>query len=171
MNPKDIPFLFPEVIIEGSFDTAFDCAFSLDQPKSTVQRMLNLMLKIDEKGFVYSETIERNLDRMIAADIDFTPYFQSKMAIYEIPFDSESYVQFHTCLKELYIPVNYEKAVSISELNKDYAKWIEPKLDSPSQSNKVVTIPSVVPSNEEETPIFKHQQKNKTITKNNLGDY
>jgi hypothetical protein len=36
MNPKDIPFLFPEVIVEGSFDTAFDCAFSLDQPKSIV---------------------------------------------------------------------------------------------------------------------------------------
>jgi hypothetical protein len=53
--------------------------------------MLNLMLKIDEKGFVYSETIERNYNRMIAEDIDFTPYFQSKMAIYEIPY-SESYL-------------------------------------------------------------------------------
>jgi hypothetical protein len=53
--------------------------------------MFNLMLKIDETGFVYSETIERNLDRMIAADIDFTSYFQSKMAINEIPY-SESYV-------------------------------------------------------------------------------
>jgi hypothetical protein len=53
--------------------------------------MLNLMLKIDETGFVYSETIERNYNRMIAADIDFAPYFQSKMAIYEIRY-SESYV-------------------------------------------------------------------------------
>jgi hypothetical protein len=53
--------------------------------------MFNLMLKIDETGFVYCETIERNLDRMIAADIDFTPFFQSKMAIYVIPY-SESYV-------------------------------------------------------------------------------
>ncbi len=170
MNPKDIPFLFPEVIIEGSFDTAFDCAFSLDQPKSTVQRMLNLMLKIDENGFLYSETIERNLDRMIAADIDLSPYFQSKMAIYEIRY-SESYVQFHTCLKELYIPVNYEKAVSISELNKDYAKWIQPlieakihpKLDSLSQSIKAVDISSVVPSVEEKDPIFKRQQTDKNI--------
>ena len=49
------------------------------------------MLKIDENGFLYSETIERNLDRMIAADIDLSPYFQSKMAIYEIRY-SESYV-------------------------------------------------------------------------------
>ena len=53
--------------------------------------MLNLMLKIDETGFVYSETIERNYKRMISADIDLTPYFQSKMAIYEIRY-SESYV-------------------------------------------------------------------------------
>ncbi len=87
------------------------------------------MLKIDETGFVYSETIERNLDRMIAADIDFTSYFQSKMAINEIPY-SESYVQFHTCLNELYIPINYGKVVSVSQLNKDYAKWIQPKFDS-----------------------------------------
>ena len=177
MNPKDIPFLFPEVIVEGSFDTAFDCAFSLDQPKSTVQRMLNLMLKIDEKGFVYSETIERNYNRMIAEDIDFTPYFQSKMAIYEIPY-SESYLQSHSCLKELYIPVNYKKAVSVSQLNKDYAKWIQPliesksqpKLDSLSQSNIAVDISYVVPSVEEKDPIFKHHKTDKNIKKSNLGD-
>ena len=33
---KDIPFLFPEVCVEGKLDTAFDRAFSLDQPRSTV---------------------------------------------------------------------------------------------------------------------------------------
>ncbi len=170
MNPKDIPFLFPEVIVDGSLDTAFDCAFSLDQPKSTVQRMLNLMLKIDETGFVYSETIERNLHRMIATDIDLTPYFQSKMAIYEIRY-SESYVQLHTCLKELYIPINYGKVVSVSQLNKDYAKWIQPKLDSLSQSNKADDNSPVVPSVEKEVPIFKHQKTDETIKKNNLGDY
>jgi hypothetical protein len=87
------------------------------------------MLKIDETGFIYSETIERNLQKMRAADINFIPYIQSKMAVYEICY-SESYVKFHTCLKELYIPVNYGKAVSVSQLNKDYARWIQPKLDS-----------------------------------------
>lgn len=33
---EDIPFLFPEVCVEGKLDTAFDRAFSLDQPRSTV---------------------------------------------------------------------------------------------------------------------------------------
>jgi hypothetical protein len=75
LSPKDVPFMFPEVLVDGCLDTAFDCAFSLEQPRGTVQRMLNLMLKIDETGSLYSETIERNLERMIAADVDLAAYF------------------------------------------------------------------------------------------------
>lgn len=91
LPPKEVPYLFPEVCVEGKFDTAFDCAFSLEQPRGTVQRMLNLMLKLDETGVLYSETIERNMRRLIATDVDLSLYFSSKMAVYEIPYSSQGY--------------------------------------------------------------------------------
>lgn len=91
LPPREVPFLFPEVCVEGKLDTAFDCAFSLEQPRDTVQRMLNLMLKLDETGVLYSETIERNMKRLIATEVDLSLYFSSKMAVYEIPYSSEGY--------------------------------------------------------------------------------
>ena len=81
--------------------------------------MLNLMLKNDSDGLVYQDLIERNLNRIVSIDIDLSCYYESRMAIHTIPY-SLDFAQFHATDKELYIPVNFEKAVPVQTIDVNY---------------------------------------------------
>ena len=83
--------------------------------------MLNLMLKNDSDGLVYQDLIERNLNRIVSIDIDLSCYYESRMAIHTIPY-SLDFAQFHATDKELYIPVNFEKAVPVQTIE-DIPHW------------------------------------------------
>lgn len=101
------PFLFPEVFHDGKLDTAFDRVFDLPQPREIVMRMLKLMLEQDKDGRLYQDIIERNLQRMIKINVDFTQYLESSMVRFEIPH-SEEWPQFHPKEDELFIGVNFD---------------------------------------------------------------
>ena len=81
--------------------------------------MLNLMLNHDRDGYLYQDLIERNLTRIISIKIGLACYYGSSMAIHTVPY-SIDYSQFHITDKELYIPVNFEKALPAETIDVNY---------------------------------------------------
>lgn len=59
---NEIPMLFPGTDYNGLGDTAFDIAVKSPQIQTwIVESFLELILRIDNKGLMYSSIIDRNL--------------------------------------------------------------------------------------------------------------
>ena len=53
-------------------------------PVGIVQKFVNLMIKIDESGLLYSSLIDRNFENLINLGIDLKPFLRSPLVWHTI---------------------------------------------------------------------------------------
>lgn len=53
-------------------------------PVGIVQKFVNLMIKIDESGLLYSSLIDRNFEILINLGVDLKPFLRSKLVLHTI---------------------------------------------------------------------------------------
>lgn len=92
-----MPFLFPGLKYNNGVleETVFDKAVSSDKPLTDIiERFIELMIKADPRGVLYSPLINRNLMKLLRLPIDMKPCLLSALVMHKI--ENSKYENYST---------------------------------------------------------------------------
>ena len=122
---------------------------SLRQRKNLiVNRLITIATKVDLKGQIYCEVIERNLDRLLKLGIDMKPFFQSSLPFRKI--EEHYYPQYHERDDSVIVPSTFSTtkdvlgsySIVMAEMEKDSHLQMINKIINPSQAKKYSAMKS-----------------------------